>query len=185
MPSPSSSPSNAATLRPSTSSMVRLPLRTPTPTLLSVSSFSPLLNARARHTIHAPFPGAETLRQVSPRLGAPPRVRDGSIIHAVSVHAPYLGSHFLSSSLPCCPSPELDQALDSTYRAAVASMIQRLSNADSPTQFITTTFRPELVNVASKCYGIALQVTSVPSDLSPRAVVLPSSTHSSQCCPTR
>jgi len=63
----------------------------------------------------------------------------------------------------CDPAPfylfdELDQALDSTYRAAVASMIQRLANSDSPTQFITTTFRPELVKVASKCYGISLQV---------------------------
>jgi structural maintenance of chromosome 3 (chondroitin sulfate proteoglycan 6) len=63
----------------------------------------------------------------------------------------------------CDPAPfylfdELDQALDSTYRAAVAAMIQRQANASSnATQFITTTFRPELVNVASKCYGISLQ----------------------------
>jgi structural maintenance of chromosome 3 (chondroitin sulfate proteoglycan 6) len=63
----------------------------------------------------------------------------------------------------CDPAPfylfdELDQALDSTYRAAVAAMIQRQANAEgSRTQFITTTFRPELVNVASKCYGISLQ----------------------------
>ena len=62
----------------------------------------------------------------------------------------------------CDPAPfylfdELDQALDSTYRAAVAAMIQRQANAVQPTQFITTTFRPELVKVASKCYGISLQ----------------------------
>jgi ABC-type multidrug transport system ATPase subunit len=63
----------------------------------------------------------------------------------------------------CDPAPfylfdELDQALDSTYRAAVAAMIQRQANAEgSRTQFITTTFRPELVKVASKCYGISLQ----------------------------
>uniref|UniRef100_A0A7S2ANS6 RecF/RecN/SMC N-terminal domain-containing protein n=1 Tax=Octactis speculum TaxID=3111310 RepID=A0A7S2ANS6_9STRA len=63
----------------------------------------------------------------------------------------------------CDPAPfylfdELDQALDSTYRAAVAAMIQRqASHPTNPTQFITTTFRPELVNVAAKCYGISLQ----------------------------
>jgi structural maintenance of chromosome 3 (chondroitin sulfate proteoglycan 6) len=62
----------------------------------------------------------------------------------------------------CDPAPfylfdELDQALDSTYRAAVAAMIARQANAAQPTQFITTTFRPELVQVASKCYGISLQ----------------------------
>ena len=62
----------------------------------------------------------------------------------------------------CDPAPfylfdELDQALDSTYRAAVAAMIQRQANSDAATQFITTTFRPELVKVASKCYGISLQ----------------------------
>ena len=36
-------------------------------------------------------------------------------------------------------------------------MIARQANAAQPTQFITTTFRPELVQVASKCYGISLQ----------------------------
>jgi hypothetical protein len=28
---------------------------------------------------------------------------------------------------------------------------------DNPTQFITSTFRPELVSVANKCYGLALE----------------------------
>ena len=63
----------------------------------------------------------------------------------------------------CDPAPfylfdELDQALDSTYRAAVASLIQRQANsADNPTQFIVSTFRPELVSVANRCYGISHQ----------------------------
>jgi structural maintenance of chromosome 3 (chondroitin sulfate proteoglycan 6) len=53
---------------------------------------------------------------------------------------------------------EIDQALDSTYRAAVAALIQRQTNsATNPAQFITTTFRPELVHVATKHYGIGLQ----------------------------
>ena len=63
----------------------------------------------------------------------------------------------------CDPAPfylfdELDQALDSTYRAAVADLIQRqANNKDTPTQFIVSTFRPELVAVANRCYGISHQ----------------------------
>lgn len=54
--------------------------------------------------------------------------------------------------------PPITQALDSTYRAAVAALIQRqASSEDSPAQFITTTFRPEMVRVADRCYGISLQ----------------------------
>lgn len=50
------------------------------------------------------------------------------------------------------------QALDSTYRAAVAALIQRQANSeDNPAQFITSTFRPELVRVADRCYGISHQ----------------------------
>lgn len=50
------------------------------------------------------------------------------------------------------------QALDSSYRAAVASLIQRQAHSsENPTQFITTTFRPEMVAVASRCYGISHQ----------------------------
>lgn len=63
----------------------------------------------------------------------------------------------------CDPAPfyifdELDQALDSTYRAAVANMIKRQSsNQENPTQFICSTFRPELVTAANRCYGISHQ----------------------------
>jgi structural maintenance of chromosome 3 (chondroitin sulfate proteoglycan 6) len=63
----------------------------------------------------------------------------------------------------CDPAPfyifdELDQALDSTYRSAVANLIQRqASNQDNPAQFICSTFRPELVNIAKNCYGISHQ----------------------------
>ena len=63
----------------------------------------------------------------------------------------------------CDPAPfyifdELDQALDSTHRTAVASLIQRQANSDSnPTQFLCTTFRPEIVHVANKVYGISHQ----------------------------
>lgn len=63
----------------------------------------------------------------------------------------------------CDPAPfylfdELDQALDSTYRKAVAGLIQRQStNKDNPTQFICSTFRPEIVAIADHCYGISHQ----------------------------
>lgn len=63
----------------------------------------------------------------------------------------------------CDPAPfylfdELDQALDSTYRSAVARLVERQANSkDNPTQFIVSTFRPELVKVASQCYGISHQ----------------------------
>ncbi|KAL1208824.1 Structural maintenance of chromosomes protein 3 [Cardamine amara subsp. amara] len=48
---------------------------------------------------------------------------------------------------------EIDAALDPQYRTAVGNMIRRLAD-DYGTQFITTTFRPELVKVADKIYGV-------------------------------
>jgi len=63
----------------------------------------------------------------------------------------------------CDPAPfyifdEMDQALDSTYRQAVANVIyNQANNPDNPTQFITSTFRPELVRIAKNCYGISHQ----------------------------
>lgn len=63
----------------------------------------------------------------------------------------------------CDPAPfyifdELDQALDSTYRQAVADLIHRqANNPETPTQFITSTFRPELVSISKNCYGISHQ----------------------------
>lgn len=63
----------------------------------------------------------------------------------------------------CDPAPfylfdELDQALDSTYRAAISTLIQKQAQSvENPTQFIVSTFRPELVSVADRCFGISLQ----------------------------
>jgi len=56
----------------------------------------------------------------------------------------------------CDPAPfylfdEIDQALDAQYRKAVADMIHELADG---AQFITTTFRPELLTHASKYYGV-------------------------------
>lgn len=75
---------------------------------------------------------------------------------------------------------EIDANLDAQYRTAVAQMIKELSSGTSPStstqptqtqtqnsdndaeeegkegaaQFICTTFRPEMVMVAEKCYGV-------------------------------
>ncbi|XP_065071317.1 structural maintenance of chromosomes protein 3-like [Rhopilema esculentum] len=56
----------------------------------------------------------------------------------------------------CDPAPfylfdEIDQALDPQYRSAVAVMIHKLA---AKAQFITTTFRPELLESADKFYGV-------------------------------
>lgn len=56
----------------------------------------------------------------------------------------------------CDPAPfylldEVDANLDTQYRTAVAEMIKELS-ADG--QFVCTTFRPELLSVADKFYGV-------------------------------
>merc|ERR1719244_1426672 len=56
----------------------------------------------------------------------------------------------------CDPAPfylfdEIDQALDPMYRKAVADMIHELADG---AQFITTTFRPKLLEHATKFYGV-------------------------------
>ena len=59
----------------------------------------------------------------------------------------------------CDPAPfylfdEIDAALDASYRSAVADLISRQAKE---AQFITTTFRAEMVEVATRWHGIALQ----------------------------
>jgi structural maintenance of chromosome 3 (chondroitin sulfate proteoglycan 6) len=49
---------------------------------------------------------------------------------------------------------EIDANLDAQYRTAVASLIQ---DSASTGQFICTTFRPEMLRVADRCYGVAQQ----------------------------
>lgn len=56
----------------------------------------------------------------------------------------------------CDPAPfylfdEIDAALDAQHRKAVADMIHELSDG---AQFITTTFRPELLEHSNKFYGV-------------------------------
>ncbi|KAF9303180.1 Structural maintenance of chromosomes protein 3 [Mortierella antarctica] len=59
----------------------------------------------------------------------------------------------------CDPAPfylfdEIDANLDAAHRTAVASMIHSLSEK---AQFITTTFRPEMLANADKFYGVTFQ----------------------------
>jgi structural maintenance of chromosome 3 (chondroitin sulfate proteoglycan 6) len=64
----------------------------------------------------------------------------------------------------CDPAPfylfdEIDANLDAQYRTAVAAMIHELANEkkdgeDVGGQFICTTFRPEMIHVADKMYGV-------------------------------
>ena len=67
----------------------------------------------------------------------------------------------------CDPAPfyifdEVDANLDATHRASLAHMIAKQSadvdeNGDErpPTQFITTTFRPELIHAGDQFYGVS------------------------------
>ncbi|RDW59818.1 putative structural maintenance of chromosome protein 3 [Coleophoma cylindrospora] len=68
----------------------------------------------------------------------------------------------------CDPAPfylfdEIDANLDAQYRTAVAQMLETISEQQSSQnegenamsgQFICTTFRPEMLLVADKCYGV-------------------------------
>ena len=61
----------------------------------------------------------------------------------------------------CDPAPfylfdEIDANLDAQYRTAVAQMLKSISDATNG-QFICTTFRPEMVHVAEKCYGVSFR----------------------------
>ncbi|KAI9850878.1 MAG: Structural maintenance of chromosomes protein 3 [Vezdaea acicularis] len=62
----------------------------------------------------------------------------------------------------CDPAPfylfdEIDANLDAQYRTAVAQMLSNISRQQTHGlngQFICTTFRPEMLRVADKCYGV-------------------------------
>ena len=66
---------------------------------------------------------------------------------------------------PFCLFDEIDANLDAQYRTAVAQHLHSLSHVrdkrtekDAPSgQFICTTFRPEMLLVAEKCYGVSFE----------------------------
>ncbi|KAJ5751074.1 Chromosome segregation protein SudA [Penicillium manginii] len=88
---------------------------------------------------------------------------------------PFLQSHFFVNKFlsglcalalvfaiqACDPAPfylfdEIDANLDAQYRTAVAQMLQSISDSTNG-QFICTTFRPEMLHVAEKCYGVSFR----------------------------
>lgn len=58
-----------------------------------------------------------------------------------------------TESSPMVIFDEVDANLDAQYRTAVAALLDTISK-EAGTQFICTTFRPEIVRVADKCYGV-------------------------------
>ncbi|KAI1337754.1 condensin complex component SMC3 [Xylariaceae sp. FL0016] len=58
-----------------------------------------------------------------------------------------------AESSPMVIFDEVDANLDAQYRTAVAGLLESISK-EAGTQFICTTFRPEIVLVADKCYGV-------------------------------
>ncbi|KAM7222437.1 chromosome segregation protein sudA [Rhypophila decipiens] len=58
-----------------------------------------------------------------------------------------------AESSPFVIFDEVDANLDAQYRTAVAALLDSISKTQN-TQFICTTFRPEIVMVADKCYGV-------------------------------
>ncbi|KAG9253302.1 RecF/RecN/SMC [Emericellopsis atlantica] len=74
-----------------------------------------------------------------------------------------------AESSPMVIFDEVDANLDAQYRTAVASLLVEISNGEAQTQFICTTFRPEIVHVAEKCYGVTFRnktssIGCVPTD---------------------
>lgn len=61
----------------------------------------------------------------------------------------------------CDPAPfylfdEIDAALDPQYRETVAKMLaEQTASEDSPSQFIITTFHPQVIRRADKVYGVS------------------------------
>ncbi|KAH9861479.1 hypothetical protein J1614_011226 [Plenodomus biglobosus] len=82
----------------------------------------------------------------------------------------------------CDPAPfylfdEIDANLDAQYRTAVAQMLNKLSgqggeNKEGGGQFICTTFRPEMVLVADRCYGVSYSNKTSSIDVVEREVAL-------------
>ena len=80
---------------------------------------------------------------------------------------------------------EIDANLDAQYRTAVAEMIRQSATGEGPPgtqgseggvggggQFICTTFRPEMVMVAEKCYGVSYAAKSSAIDVVSREQAL-------------
>ncbi|KAK1756055.1 chromosome segregation protein sudA [Echria macrotheca] len=76
-----------------------------------------------------------------------------------------------AESSPFVIFDEVDANLDAQYRTAVASLLDHISKTQK-TQFICTTFRPEIVHVADKCYGVTFHNKTSTIDCVPTAEAL-------------
>ncbi|CAK9299188.1 unnamed protein product [Gordionus sp. m RMFG-2023] len=90
------------------------------------------------------FPGGTEMREMQQLSGGQKSLVALALIFAIQ---------------KCDPAPfylfdEIDQALDTQHRKAVSQMIHELSQ---DAQFITTTFRPELLEHADKFYGVTFK----------------------------
>ena len=85
----------------------------------------------------------------------------------------------------CDPAPfylfdEIDANLDAQYRTAVAQMLEDISAKQSSEgegggmsgQFICTTFRPEMLLVADRCYGVTFHNKTSRIDVATREAAL-------------
>jgi len=50
---------------------------------------------------------------------------------------------------------EVDAALDTQYRTAVAQLLKK--DATNGVQIIVTTFRPEIIDISDRCYGVSMR----------------------------
>lgn len=132
------------------------------PFLFTCSPFPPLCPP--------PFPLADT-RAMTTKTENP-------ITHTNTTHHQGLCALALVFAIQQCdPAPfylfdEIDANLDAQYRTAVANHLRDISSSSSSSsqnangegeggaQFICTTFRPEMLRVAQKCYGVRYQKKS-------------------------
>lgn len=82
-------------------------------------------------------------------------------LHALTIEKGLCALALVFAIQACDPAPfylfdEIDANLDAQYRTAVAQMLQSISDSTNG-QFICTTFRPEMLHVAEKCYGVSFR----------------------------
>lgn len=105
--------------------------------------------ATGMHSLFRPCKQCSEQFQCSPSKNVT-QLRFISLTRSVSVDLPRSDAYVI----------QIDANLDAQYRTAVARMIHELS---STAQFITTTFRPEMLVTADKFYGVLFNAQKVSS----------------------
>ena len=102
----------------------------------------------------------ETWSGVSIKAKFPGTVESGSLSLMSGGQNTVLSLALIFAIQRCDPAPfylfdEVDSALDPVYREAVARMMHDLSRSeDNPCQFITISFKPEMIRYADKHFGV-------------------------------